>query len=112
MPERITIQFQGPDGKLSCILYSRRGHPALLEMAQGYAAGLTARVEALHPNRPISFPMDRYEVDVVILRFLRKVMEYRLPAVRIDRLLPPDQTTISEGNHHIIPLPYRQEQGP
>ena len=109
MPERITVQFQAPNGELGCVLYSRRGHPALLEQARAFANRLTARIER-NPNPPISFPMDHYEVDVGLLFFLHHLWEEPY-APHVDRLLPPDRTAISEGNHYIIRLPYT-ETGP
>ena len=88
------------------MLYSRRGHPYLLELAQGYALGLTDRAERLGQAAQMS-PLTRFDADVVVLDFLRHLILDGLPHAAINRLKAPDETGISEGNHHVIPLPYR-----
>ena len=107
MPERITVQFQSPDGERSCVLYARRGHPELLEAALAFARRLTAEVDR-NPNPAIQFPVQRYEVDTVVLEFLRHLSEEPW-GPHVDRLLAPGRWGISEGNHHIIRLPERGE---
>ena len=99
MGERSSIQFKGPDGDLSCVVYAQWGSPWLHLLALDFAEKLTKS----NPNGRALTPIDRYEGNAVLVKFLAVVLSEG-PDI-ISRILPPDGA-YEDSDHLIVPLPF------
>ena len=101
MGERVSIQFVH-QGELSCVVFSQDAGAWLIDEATSFADRLSEQV--VERNNDGHTPLDRFDVDVVLLAFLL-AKESTLFGSGL-RLLPPDHTGwASEHGHHRIELP-------
>ena len=84
MSDRASVQFRGPDGELSCVLYGKWGDPGLPEAATEFAKGITP---SGWDGVGGMFPLSRLEVDAVIVSFLIWLSERRRLEFLVTRIL-------------------------
>ena len=116
MGEQVSVQFRGPGGDLSCVIYCV-GEMNLPDKALRYATELTATVDA--GDGLGGMPIERYEPDVVILDFTQWLNrnDDRFGMMTSHefcfyRLLGPEVRVLTTNGHHIIELPCRSPDAP
>ena len=90
MGERVSIQFDH-QGELSCVVFSQDAGAWLIDEATTFADRLTEQV--VERNNDGHTPLDRFDVDVVLLAFLKDHLAGVSTLFGSGlRLLPPDHT--------------------
>lgn len=102
MSDMASVQFRGPSGDLSCVVFSQWGRALLHMVAEEFAELIT---KGANRSNYGSTPVDRFEPDAVLAKFIAAAMA-DAPDI-VSRIQPPDQI-YRDSAHLVITLPYKK----